>query len=29
LVHGLTRRGAEGTVDSEMDRRVTACEDKA
>lgn len=29
LVHGLTRHGAEGTVDSEMDRRVTACEDKA
>jgi multicomponent Na+:H+ antiporter subunit E len=29
LVHGLTRAGAEGTVDSEMDRRVTACEDKA
>ncbi len=29
LVHGLTRRGAEGTVQSEMDRRITACEDKA
>lgn len=29
LVHGLTRGGAEGTIDSEMDRRVTACEDKA
>lgn len=26
LVHGLTRGGAEGVVDSEMDRRVTACE---
>ena len=29
LVHGLTRHGAEGTVDSEMDRRATACEGKA
>lgn len=28
LVHGLTRSGAEGVVASEMDRRVTACEDK-
>jgi multicomponent Na+:H+ antiporter subunit E len=26
LVHGLTRGGAEGTIDSEMDRRVSACE---
>lgn len=26
LVHGITRVGAEGVVDSEMDRRVTACE---
>ena len=26
LVHGLTRNGAQGTVDSEMDRRVSACE---
>jgi multicomponent Na+:H+ antiporter subunit E len=26
LVHGLTRGGAEGVVDSDMDRRVTACE---
>lgn len=26
LVHGLTRSGAQGVVDSEMDRRVTACE---
>jgi len=26
LVHGLTRSGAQGTVDSEMDRRVSACE---
>ncbi|MBA4176663.1 MAG: cation transporter [Leptothrix sp. (in: Bacteria)] len=26
LVHGLTRSGAEGVVDSEMDRRATACE---
>lgn len=26
LVHGLTRSGAEGVVDSEMDRRVSACE---
>lgn len=28
LVHGLTRSGAQGVVDSEMDRRVTACEGK-
>jgi multicomponent Na+:H+ antiporter subunit E len=26
LVHGLTRSGAEAVIDSEMDRRVTACE---
>jgi multicomponent Na+:H+ antiporter subunit E len=26
LVHALTRSGAEGVVDSEMDRRVSACE---
>ncbi|MFN0186553.1 MAG: Na+/H+ antiporter subunit E [Aquabacterium sp.] len=26
FVHGLTRQGAAGVVDSEMDRRVTACE---
>ena len=26
LVHGLTRSGAEGVVDSDMDRRATACE---
>jgi len=26
LVHGLTRSGAEGVVDSEMDRRAAACE---
>jgi multicomponent Na+:H+ antiporter subunit E len=26
LVHGLTRGGAEATIDSEMDRRCTACE---
>jgi multicomponent Na+:H+ antiporter subunit E len=26
LVHGLTRSGAQGVVDSDMDRRVTACE---
>lgn len=26
LVHGLTRGGAQGVVDSEMDRRATACE---
>jgi len=26
LVHGLTREGAAGVVDSEMDRRVSACE---
>lgn len=29
LVHGLTRSGAQGVVDSEMDRRVTACEGKS
>jgi len=29
LVHGLTRNGASATVGSEMDRRITACEDKA
>jgi len=28
LVHGLTRGGAAGVVDSEMDRRVSACEAK-
>lgn len=28
LVHGLTRGSAEGTVNSEMDQRVTACEGK-
>jgi multicomponent Na+:H+ antiporter subunit E len=28
LVHGLTRDGAHGCVDSEMDRRVSACEGK-
>jgi multicomponent Na+:H+ antiporter subunit E len=26
LVHGLTRDAAQGVIDSEMDRRVTACE---
>ncbi|MDP2367443.1 Na+/H+ antiporter subunit E [Rhodoferax sp.] len=26
LVHGLTRAGAQGTIDSAMDARVTACE---
>jgi multicomponent Na+:H+ antiporter subunit E len=26
LVHGLTREGARAVIDSEMDRRVTACE---
>ena len=26
LVHGITRSAAAGVVDSEMDRRVTACE---
>ena len=26
LVHGLTRAGAHGVVDSDMDRRVSACE---
>lgn len=29
LVHGLTRDGAQGCVDSEMDRRVSACESRA
>jgi len=29
LVHGLTRTSAQGVVDSEMDRRVTACEGQA
>jgi multicomponent Na+:H+ antiporter subunit E len=29
LVHGLTRGAAQGVVDSEMDRRVTACEGHA
>jgi multicomponent Na+:H+ antiporter subunit E len=29
LVHGLTRSSASATVGSEMDRRITACEDKA
>lgn len=29
LVHGLTRAGAQATVDSEMDRRVAACEERA
>lgn len=29
LVHGLTRDGALAAVDSEMDRRVTACEERA
>lgn len=29
LVHGLTRDGAQGCVDSEMDRRVTACESRS
>lgn len=28
VVHGLTRDGALAVVDSEMDRRVTACEDR-
>lgn len=28
LVHGLTRSGANGVIDSEMDRRVTSCEGK-
>ena len=26
LVHGLTRSSAQGVINSEMDRRVTACE---
>lgn len=29
LVHGLTKDGADGCVDSEMDRRVTAAEGRA
>ncbi len=29
LVHGLTRAGALAVVDSEMDRRVSACEGRA
>lgn len=29
LVHGITRGAANGTLASEMDRRVTACEGKA
>ena len=29
LVHALTRAGADAVVDSEMDRRVTACEGRA
>ncbi len=29
LVHGITRASAQGTIASEMDRRVTACEGKA
>jgi multicomponent Na+:H+ antiporter subunit E len=29
LVHGLTREGAQGVVDSEMDRRATAFEGRA
>lgn len=29
VVHGLTRGGAEGCIDSEMDRRVSACEGRA
>jgi multicomponent Na+:H+ antiporter subunit E len=29
LVHGLTRASAEAVVDSEMDRRATACEGQA
>jgi multicomponent Na+:H+ antiporter subunit E len=29
LVHAITRRGAAGMVQSEMDRRITACEGKA
>jgi len=28
LVHGITRDTAEATIDSEMDRRVSACEDR-
>ena len=28
LVHGLTREGALGVVDSEMDRRASACEEQ-
>lgn len=29
LVHGLTRGSAQGVINSEMDRRVSACEGKA
>ena len=29
LVHGLTRHSAAATMKSEMDRRITACEEKA
>jgi multicomponent Na+:H+ antiporter subunit E len=29
LVHGLTRSGAEGCVDSDMDRRISRCEGPA
>jgi len=29
LVHGLTRDGAEGVIDSDMDRRISACEGPA
>jgi multicomponent Na+:H+ antiporter subunit E len=29
LVHGLTRDGAEGVVDSDMDRRISRCEGPA
>jgi multicomponent Na+:H+ antiporter subunit E len=29
LVHGITRASAQGTIASEMDRRVTACEGNA
>ena len=28
LVHALTRQGAQGVVDSEMDARVSACEER-
>lgn len=29
FVHGITRASAHGVIDSEMDRRVTACEGRA